>query len=89
MVDSCFRRRCMQPQMRTVRAAILVFLIAELVSFTAVGAGISSAGLMIDPDVRELVRAGAAVHIRPNARPRDRRDRPPRARDDDRRRRCR
>jgi hypothetical protein len=50
----------MQPQMRTVRAAIIVFLIAELVSFTAVGAGISSAGLMIDPDVRELVRAGRA-----------------------------
>ena len=60
MVDRFLRRLCGQPEMRPTRTAILVLLVAQLVSFALPGGGISSAGLMIDPDVRELVRAGRA-----------------------------
>jgi hypothetical protein len=60
VVDSPLRRLRGRPEMHTARAAILVFVIAELVGCSARGAGISAADLMIDPDVRELVRAGRA-----------------------------
>ena len=45
--------------MRTSRA-VLVLLIAEILSMTDLGAGVTSAVLMIDPEVRELVRVGCA-----------------------------
>jgi hypothetical protein len=60
VVGSYLRRSCVQPQMRTARAAILILLIVDVARFTTLGAGVSSADLMIDPDVRELVRAGRA-----------------------------
>jgi hypothetical protein len=41
------------------RGAILV-LAAQIVSFTILGAGISRADLVIDPEVRALVRSGRA-----------------------------
>ena len=48
MVDSPLRRLRGRLEMRTARAAILVFVIVELVGCSARGAGISAADLMID-----------------------------------------
>ena len=44
----------------TRRTAALTLLVAEIVRGTALGAGISPSEPLIDPEVRELVRAGRA-----------------------------
>ena len=49
-----------QPEIRITRTAILALVISQLVSFILPDGGIASAGLLIDPDVRQLVRAGRA-----------------------------
>ena len=48
-----------QPEIRITRTAILALVISQLASFILPD-GIASAGLIIDPDVRQLVRAGRA-----------------------------
>src|SRR5882724_10607848 len=49
-----------QPEIRITRTAILALVISQLASFILPDGGIASAGLIIDPDVRQLVRAGRA-----------------------------
>ena len=44
----------------TVRISVLTLLIAEIVGGSALGAGMSRADTVIDPEVRALVNAGPA-----------------------------
>jgi hypothetical protein len=43
-----------------MRVGVLAFLLAEIVSGTALGAGMSQADSMVDPEVRALVSVGQA-----------------------------
>jgi len=43
-----------------VRAGVVALLVTQIVSGTALGAGMSGADAMVDPEVRALVRVGRA-----------------------------
>jgi hypothetical protein len=45
---------------RFVRVGVMALLVTEIVSGTALGAGMSRADPLVDPEVRALVRAGRA-----------------------------
>ena len=46
--------------MGNVRAGVVALLVTQIVSGTALGAGMSGADAMVDPEVRALVRVGRA-----------------------------
>ena len=46
--------------MRNVHAGVVALLVTQIVSGTALGAGMARADAMVDPEVRALVRVGRA-----------------------------
>jgi len=59
-LDRWLRGLCGRPAAGPGLAAAITLVVAQIVSLTVLGAGISRADLVIEPEVRALVRSGRA-----------------------------